>query len=127
MGTAALVGYHLVGVSWGLFLVLLLAPDVFMVGYLAGARFGARLYNLGHTYAGPLALGGLAFGLGSELAGAVALIWTAHIGLDRALGYGLKHATGFHDTHLSPTSSPAHARRRPVPAPQSASSRRTSS
>ena len=31
---------------------------------------------------------------------ALALIWIAHIGLDRALGYGLKYATGFGDTHL---------------------------
>ena len=31
---------------------------------------------------------------------AAALIWIAHIGLDRALGYGLKYATGFGDTHL---------------------------
>jgi hypothetical protein len=30
----------------------------------------------------------------------VALIWFAHIGMDRALGYGLKYETGFNDTHL---------------------------
>jgi hypothetical protein len=29
-----------------------------------------------------------------------ALIWLAHIGIDRALGYGLKYPTFFKDTHL---------------------------
>jgi hypothetical protein len=31
---------------------------------------------------------------------AVAIVWFAHIGLDRALGYGLKYADGFQHTHL---------------------------
>ena len=31
---------------------------------------------------------------------AVALIWLAHIGIDRALGYGLKYEAGFGFTHL---------------------------
>ena len=30
----------------------------------------------------------------------MAAIWTAHIAMDRALGYGLKLPTGFTDTHL---------------------------
>ena len=30
----------------------------------------------------------------------VALVWFAHIGMDRALGYGLKYDTDFKDTHL---------------------------
>jgi hypothetical protein len=34
------------------------------------------------------------------LAGPLALIWLAHIGIDRALGYGLKYASGFGFTHL---------------------------
>ena len=94
--------------SWGLFAALLLAPDLFMVGYLSGARLGAALYNAAHTYVGPLALGGLALGLGRPLLGGIALIWAAHVGMDRALGFGLKHPTGFHDTHLS---GPAHPSR----------------
>jgi hypothetical protein len=34
------------------------------------------------------------------IAGSVALIWLAHIGFDRALGYGLKYKAGFGFTHL---------------------------
>ena len=32
----------------------------------------------------------------------IALIWAAHIGVDRVLGYGLKYPTAFRDTHLGP-------------------------
>jgi hypothetical protein len=31
---------------------------------------------------------------------AVALIWIAHIGFDRLLGYGLKYISDFKHTHL---------------------------
>lgn len=88
------------GGSWSLFAALLLAPDLSMLGYLAGSRIGAALYNAVHAYPLPAALG--AFGLlgGSAVAVAVALVWFAHIGMDRLMGYGLKHPTGFKDTHL---------------------------
>ena len=93
--------YSLLDASWVLFAVLLLGPDAFMVGYLVGPVVGALIYNAGHTYTVPLVLGALAYSASSPLTAAVALIWTAHIGMDRALGYGLKEQTGFHDTHLN--------------------------
>ena len=80
--------------------VFFLAPDLAMLAYLAGPRAGARL-QLAHTYALPLAL--MLAGFLRRLAcpaAAGGLIWIAHIGFDRALGYGLKYATGFGDTHL---------------------------
>ncbi len=95
--------------TWGLFAVALLAPDLAMVGYLAGARLGAALYNAAHWYGGPLLLWLLLPGWPV----AVPLIWAAHIGLDRMLGYGLKYPTGFHDTHLGRVG----ARREAEPAP----------
>lgn len=90
--------------SWWLFASLLLAPDVFMAGYLAGPRLGALVYNAGHTYVVALGLGALGYALALPLASALAFIWAAHIGMDRALGYGLKRPTGFRDTHLDPVS-----------------------
>lgn len=42
-----------------------------------------------------------AWALGVAWALPVALVWAAHVGADRALGYGLKESTGFGDTHLS--------------------------
>lgn len=97
---AALVAYSALGGSWLLFVLLLLAPDVFMVGYLLDLRKGAAIYNLGHTYAVPLILLGIGWTQEHALTLSIALIWVAHIGMDRALGYGLKLPSGFGDTHL---------------------------
>ena len=71
-----------------------------MLGYLAGPAVGARAYNLAHTYAAPAVLAGVGWAMGASLPVALALVWAAHIGFDRALGYGLKLPTGFRDTHL---------------------------
>jgi Domain of unknown function (DUF4260) len=96
----AVAAYANFGDGWGLFAVLFLLPDLAFFGYLAGPRAGAVAYNMTHSYVGPLGL--LAAGvLGTmPLLLAVALIWLAHIGFDRALGYGLKYASGFRQTHL---------------------------
>ena len=85
---------------WWLYLLLALAPDLAMLGYLAGARVGAAVYDTAHTYVLPFTLG--AVGILANAAGlqAVCLIWIAHIGVDRAVGYGLKYPSGFKDTHL---------------------------
>jgi hypothetical protein len=92
--------YSAHGAGWLLFLVLFFVPDLAMLGYLRGPRPGALLYNLAHTYTAPLALGGAGGALSQGLLVSLAIIWTAHIGLDRMLGYGLKLPTGFQDTHL---------------------------
>jgi hypothetical protein len=92
--------YHELNGNWLLFFILFLWPDLFMLGYLANARIGAALYNLVHTYAGPLLLGAVAVFEHWHTALLFTVIWTAHIGLDRALGYGLKYPTFFKDTHL---------------------------
>ena len=97
---AAVWGYALTDASWVLFALLLFAPDLAMLGYLRGPRVGAAVYNAAHTYGGPVGLAALASAAGWALGLPLALVWAAHIGLDRALGYGLKLPTGFHDTHL---------------------------
>ncbi len=91
--------YHHAG-GWLMFVVLFLTPDLFMLGYFAGPRVGAVAYNLMHAYISPLVLGTVGVLADVPLAVLLALIWTAHIGFDRALGYGLKYATAFGDTHL---------------------------
>lgn len=100
MLAAATAAYAQTGQGWGLFAALLLLPDIFMLGYLANSRVGAATYNLGHSYALPAALGAFAFWLASPLPTALALIWLAHVGMDRAMGYGLKYPDAFHHTHL---------------------------
>jgi len=100
---AALALYSHAGFSWLIFALFLLAPDLSMLGYLTGPRVGAALYNLVHTYLLALLLTLVGF-LGAQPAlTAAGLILIAHIGLDRALGYGLKYSTAFGDTHLGRT------------------------
>lgn len=97
---AAALAYRHFHLPWFWFLLLFLAPDLSLVGYVAGRKAGAWTYNLAHTYA--LALVVLAGGLlaGHRVALGLGLIWCAHIGFDRALGYGLKSPEGFRFTHL---------------------------
>lgn len=90
------------GASWWLFAALWLAPDLSMLGYLAGPFWGARIYNSIHAYATPAALALCAFGAGANGLLPGALIWANHIGVDRLLGYGLKYPAGFRWTHLGP-------------------------
>lgn len=97
---AALGAYVAVDGRLWLLLVLALAPDLAMLGYLAGPRVGSLVYNAAHAYVAPLALAGVAVLGAIPLATSVALVWVAHIGADRAVGYGLKYPTGFGDTHL---------------------------
>lgn len=97
---AALAGYARVDGAWWAFAAAFLLPDVAMAGYLAGKRAGAAAYNLAHTEALPLALLGAGGATGRAAWTAAALVWLAHIGFDRMLGYGLKYPTGFRDTHL---------------------------
>lgn len=97
---ASIAAYHYLGGNWWLFAALLLAPDLAMLGALAGEKTGARLYNLAHTHTVPAllaAIGGLS---GAIWLVQVSLIWAAHIGMDRAIGYGLKYPGFDHHTHL---------------------------
>lgn len=93
--------YFLSGGGWVLFLVLLLAPDVSMVGYLANRRIGSATYNLAHTVALPAALLAGAWHTGWPVGTSLALIWLAHVGADRGLGFGLKYPDApFAETHV---------------------------
>lgn len=97
---AAVWAYSRFDLGWPMFALLFLVPDLSMLGYLAGKRVGAASYNLAHSYATPAALAAVALGLQAQSALPVLLIWVAHIAFDRLLGYGLKYATAFGDTHL---------------------------
>ena len=85
---------------WWLFLALFLAPDLFLLGYLANARIGAAFYNLAHTLVWPIALLLVSLALPARELAPYGLIWLSHLGFDRMLGFGLKYPTNFRDTHL---------------------------
>ena len=79
---------------------LLVAVDLSLLGYLAGPRVGASAYNFAHTAVLPIAMGAAGVLTGAPTLVQIALAWLAHIGVDRALGFGLKYPTAFDDTHL---------------------------
>jgi len=112
----ATAGYAATGLSWWLYAALFFVPDLSFAAYRAGPRAGALAYNALHSTLGPAVLAslgvalhwppgpavpaGLGFATGGTLLLGIAAIWAAHVGFDRALGYGLKYPTGFGDTHL---------------------------
>jgi hypothetical protein len=104
-GAAVLIAagalYFMLGGSPWLFAALILAPDLAMLGFLAGAGAGAIAYNVAHTYIWPLTMLAIGHLVSIPILVSVALIWIAHIAFDRAIGYGLKYGTGFKHTHLS--------------------------
>jgi hypothetical protein len=100
LAAVATSAYAHAGFSWDLFAALFLAPDLSFAAYLLGPRWGAAAYNLVHSTIAPLALGAGGLALGVPLAEAIALIGLAHVGFDRALGYGLKYSVAFGATHL---------------------------
>ena len=106
--------HSLLGPACPWVVLIFFAPDLPKLAYLAGPRIGAAAYNLAHTVALPalvlsagivviaMSLKGVPSSLTHvmEVATSLAVLWTAHIGFDRALGYGLKYASGFGHTHL---------------------------
>jgi hypothetical protein len=92
--------YAVWGGSWWIYFILFLAPDLSFATYLSDPKTGAIVYNAAHSYMAPVAMMTFGFALASPLWLSIALIWMAHIGIDRALGYGLKYSAGFGFTHL---------------------------
>lgn len=86
--------------SLWLFFLLLLVPDVTMVGYFINAKIGATLYNVGHNLILPIICCGLSMSFSNETILMLTLIWLAHILMDRCLGYGLKYPHSFKETHM---------------------------
>lgn len=97
---ACVLAYRHLGLNWAEFALLFLAPDLAMAGYALGPKVGAATYNALHIIALPLALGAVAVLLPAPALVPVALVWLAHIGLDRTVAYGLKYGSDFRDTHL---------------------------
>jgi hypothetical protein len=97
---AAIALYADAGYSAIAFIVVFLVPDISFAAYAAGPKVGSAVYNAVHTYAVPVVLGAVGVVTDTDTLVQVALIWLAHIGIDRSLGYGLKYPTAFKDSHL---------------------------
>lgn len=90
--------------DWLLFAGLFFLPDLMLLGYIISNKVGATLYNFSHSYTLPL-LVALVFTI-CNYDTALLLVWVAHIGFDRMLGYGLKYQEGFNFTHLGKIGNP---------------------
>ena len=100
IGLLGIAAYLTVGGPPLLLIPALLAPDLSALGYLAGPRVGAITYNLVHNWALAVLLVFLSIALHALWPLLAAAVIGAHVGFDRALGYGLKLPSGFQDTHL---------------------------
>lgn len=96
----ALILYRELALGWVWFLLFFFLPDLSLLGYRLGSRFGAVAYNALHNYVLPALLWVAGFVAENRSALALGLIWAAHIGADRALGWGLKYREGRQPTHL---------------------------
>lgn len=97
---ASLLAYAKFGSGWGIFALYFLAPDLSFAGYLASPKAGALAYNIAHSLIGAVLVLAAGVLVSMPVAVTAGIIWVAHIGFDRALGYGLKYSAGFGFTHL---------------------------
>lgn len=96
----ALIAFSTTHQAWWVVPLTVLVPDFLAAGYLGGTRIGARVYNLAHTTPLPALMVGLGWWRAAPVVLALGLVWLAHIGVDRVLGYGLKYDDSFQHTHL---------------------------
>jgi hypothetical protein len=103
-GLAAFIGgvvlFGANGGNWLFIVPLILLPDISAAGYLLGPRIGSVAYNLFHNWVPGIAALGLGMWLAAPAIRLIGAILIAHVGMDRAAGYGLKLPTSFKDTHL---------------------------
>ncbi len=97
---AGLAAYAHLGADWLWFVPLLLVPDLSILAYAAGPTVGAIVYDIVHNWVLAIALVAVGLALGAPAAVVSGVVLAAHVGMDRCFGYGLKHPTGFRDTHL---------------------------
>lgn len=92
--------FSLLPYAWWWYPALLLAPDISFVGYAAGNKVGAVVYNFIHHKAVAIAVYVIGAYLHADSALLIGVILFGHSSMDRFFGYGLKYFTGFSDTHL---------------------------
>jgi hypothetical protein len=107
---ACLFGFILCRAPWWVYPLLIIGPDIGMVGYLANAKVGAFTYNLFHHKGVAFLFLGAGFPMmmlnfhGDQPLAPIVLgtgiILLGHSSMDRMLGYGLKFGDDFKHTHL---------------------------
>lgn len=88
--------------AWWWFLILILTPDIGMVGYLINTKIGALSYNIFHHKGVAILIYFTGIYLANEMLQLAGIILFTHAALDRIFGYGLKYSSSFNDSHLGP-------------------------
>jgi Domain of unknown function (DUF4260) len=87
-------------VDWWWYLIILLGPDISMLGYFAGNKAGAACYNLFHHKGIAVAIFVAGLILPNVFIQLIGIVLFGHSSMDRTFGYGLKTGEGFKYTHL---------------------------
>ena len=98
--------FSLTQFAWWWYLALILAPDIGMLGYIAGNKVGAFTYNLFHHKGIAIMILAMGWYFSNAWVGLAGIILFGHSSMDRVMGYGLKYEDGFHDTHLGQLKKP---------------------
>jgi len=86
--------------AWWWFPVLLLLPDISMLGYVFNSRIGGFLYNLFHHKGTAIVVFAIGYFIECNYFELAGIILFGHSSMDRILGYGLKYLDSFKRTHL---------------------------
>lgn len=104
MFIASLFVLYVSHADWWWYLILVIAPDISMLGYLVNTKVGAWCYNLFHHKG--IAILVFVIGwwcaliLSHETAPLLGIALFGHSSMDRFFGFGLKTEEGFKFTHL---------------------------
>ena len=83
-----------------MYALLLIGPDIGMLGYLVNPRAGAFTYNLFHHKGIAVLILVTGLFLMTGWITAIGIILYGHASMDRIFGYGLKYGDAFKHTHL---------------------------
>jgi hypothetical protein len=100
MFVLGLFAFNQLDFAWWWFLILILMPDVGMLGYLFNAKVGAITYNIFHHKGIAIFIYFVGVYFQNETMQLTGVIVFSHASLDRGFGYGLKFFDDFKHTHL---------------------------
>ena len=92
--------FTMLGYPWWLYILLILTPDISMLGYLINPKVGSVTYNLLHHKGAAVLVYLSGVYMYNSILIIVGIILFGHSSLDRVLGYGLKFGDSFKHTHL---------------------------
>lgn len=91
---------YILNAGWWWYLIMLLGPDISMIGYAAGNKAGAACYNFFHHKGVAVAIFAIGMIMPDDLLQITGIVLFGHSSMDRLFGYGLKTNQGFKFTHL---------------------------